>query len=86
MQFTGAVVRDRSFNFAVAIVKPTVLRSTHEATKVQLAFAPVFRGMPVVLMAQDEVGTPTFHGRADLVEILRHTNLDQVHWKVYSSN
>ncbi|HUQ19510.1 MAG TPA: hypothetical protein VM099_07840 [Gemmatimonadaceae bacterium] len=86
MQFTGAVVRDRRFNFAVAIVRPTVLRSTVEATKVQLAFAPVFRGMPLVLMAQDEVGTPTFHGRADLVEILKHTNLDQVHWKVYSSS
>lgn len=86
MQFTGAVLRDRRLNFAVAIVKPNVLRSPHEATRVQLAFAPAFRGLPVVLMAQDEVGTPTFHGRADLIEILRQMNLDQVHWKVFSSS
>jgi len=85
MQFTAAVVRDRRANFAVVIVRPSVLRSAQEATKAQLAYAPSFRGIPVVLMAQDESGAPTFHGRQDLIGFLRDTNLDYMPWKVYSS-
>lgn len=85
MQFNAAVIRDRNVNFAVVIVRPSVLRSATEATKAQMLFAPAFRGMPVVLMAQDEMGTPTFHGRPDLVGFLQSTNLDYVHWRVYSS-
>ena len=85
MQFNGAVIRDHGVNFAVVIVKPSVLRSPQEAVKAQVAFAPSFRGMPVVLMAQDDAGVPTFHGRNDLVGFLRDVNLDQVRWRVYDS-
>jgi hypothetical protein len=84
MQCYGAVVRDHGINFAVVIVKPGVLRTAQEAVKAQVAFAPAFRGMPVVLMAQDEKGVPSFHGRQDLVGFLRDVNLDYLKWKVYT--
>ena len=84
MQFNAAVIRDHGVNFAVVIVKPSVLRSPQDATKAQVAFAPAFRGMPVVLMAQDDSGVPSFHGRQDLVGFLRDINLDYAPWKVYS--
>jgi hypothetical protein len=84
MQFNAAVIRDHGVNFAVVIVKPSVLRSPQEAVKAQVAFAPAFRGIPVVLMAQDNQGTPSFHGRQDLIGLLSDVNLDNVPWKVYS--
>jgi len=83
MQFNAAVIKDGRTNFAVVIVKPSVLSSAQEAVKAQVAFAPAFRGMPVVLMAQDEKGVPSFHGRQDLVGFLRDVNLDYVRWRVY---
>jgi hypothetical protein len=84
MQFNGAVMKDGRTNFAVVIVKPSVLRTPQEAVKAQVAFAPAFRGMPVVLMAQDENGAPSFHGRQDLIGFLRDVNLDYVKWRVYT--
>lgn len=84
MQCYGAVIRDHGVNFAVVIVKPGVLRTPQEAVKAQVAFAPAFRGMPVVLMAQDEKGVPSFHGRQDLVGFLRDVNLDYLKWRVYT--
>ena len=84
MQFNAAVIKDGRTNFAVVIVKPGVLRSPQEAVRAQVAFAPAFRGMPVVLMAQDDQGVPSFHGRQDLVGFLRDINLDYVSWRVYS--
>jgi hypothetical protein len=83
MRFHGAVIRNRAATFAVVIVKPHTLRSTHEATRAQLTFAPAFRGMPVVLMAQDLTGAPSFHGRRDLVAFMAKVNLDAVKWREY---
>jgi hypothetical protein len=85
MQFNATVIKDGRMNFAVVIVKPSVLRSTQEAIRAQVAFAPAFHGLPVVLMAQDDKGVPSFHGRQDLVGFLRDINLDHVGWKVYSA-
>jgi predicted ABC-type transport system involved in lysophospholipase L1 biosynthesis ATPase subunit len=83
MRFHGAVIRERSATFAVVIVKPHTLRSAHEATRAQLTFAPAFRGMPIVLMAQDPTGAASFHGRRDLVAFMSKVNLDAVKWREY---
>ena len=83
MRFQGAVIRDRAATFAVVIVKPHTLRSAHEATRAQLTFAPAFSGMPIVLMAQDPTGAPSFHGRRDLVAFMSKVNLDAVRWREY---
>jgi hypothetical protein len=83
MRFHGAVIKDRAATFAVVIVKSHTLRSTHEATRAQLTFAPAFRGMPVVLMAQDSTGAASFHGRRDLVAFMTKVNLDAVKWREY---
>ena len=83
MRFHGAVIRERAATFAVVIVKPLTLRSTHEATRAQLTFAPAFAGMPIVLMAQDATGAASFHGRRDLVAFMSKVNLDAVRWREY---
>ncbi len=40
--------------------------------------------MPGVLMAQDSMGVPTFHGRRDLITFLSTLNLDAVKWREYA--
>lgn len=84
MRFHAAVIKDWSTTFAVVIVRPELLRSVHEATRAQVAFAPAFRGLPIVLMAQDQKGIPSFHGRKDLVALMSDIQLDAVRWREYS--
>lgn len=55
-----------------------------EATRIQIAFAPVFNGMPIVLVAQDSMGVPAFYGRKDLVACLSNIQLDAIGWREYS--
>lgn len=84
MRFNAAVIRDWGVTFAVVIVKPQVLRSTHEATKAQVAFAPAFRELPIVLMAQDSAGVPIFHGRQDLVALMSNMQMAAIRWREYN--
>jgi hypothetical protein len=84
MRFHAAVIRDWGVRFAVVIVKPQLLQSPHHATKAQIAFAPAFPGVPIVLMAQDPTGAPIFHGRKDLVALVHDIQLDAVKWREYS--
>lgn len=84
MRFHAAVIRDWGVKFAVVIVQPQLLRSPNEATKAQIAFAPAFPGVPIVLMAQDSAGIPSFHGRKDLVALAHDIQLDAIPWQEYS--
>lgn len=58
MIYLAALVKQRGVAVGVVSVEPRTVRSTSEAAKVQIAFAPVFPGLPIVLMAQDMVGRP----------------------------
>jgi hypothetical protein len=60
MTFQGAVVREQGVTFAVVVVKKHVIDSSTEAGRAIAAFQPAFPGLPVVLMAQDSRGTPTY--------------------------
>jgi hypothetical protein len=42
--------------------------------------------MPVVLMAQDSRGTPTYYGRPDLSRFLANTPLGAIPWRRYTLN
>lgn len=84
MKFHAAVVRDWGVKFAVVIVQPQIIQSPSEATKAQLAFAPAFPGVPIVLMAQDSTGAPFFHGRKDLIALAHDIPLDAIQWREYS--
>ena len=49
-------------------------------------FSGAFPGMPVVLMAQDSRGTPTYYGRPDLSRFLANTPLGAIPWRRYTLN
>jgi hypothetical protein len=84
MTFQGAVIREQGVAFAVVIVKKHVIDSSAEANRTIAAFQPVFPGLPVVLMAQDHQGTPTYYGRQDIARYLAGVPLEAIPWKEYT--
>jgi hypothetical protein len=85
MTFQGAVFREQGVTFAVVIVKKHVIDSgSAEAGRAIAAFQPVFPGLPVVLMAQDYQGTPTYYGRRDIARFLAGVPLGAIPWKQYT--
>lgn len=86
MRFQGALIREQGVEFAVIIVKPHVIQDRSDAMRAQAAFSPAFGGVPIVLMAQDSRGTPTYCGRADLARFLSKAPLAAIPWKEWTLN
>lgn len=86
MTLDGAVIREQGINFAVVIVKRDVLSTPTAAEDAIRAFAPVFGGLPVVLMAQDGRGRPTYYGRKDIARFMAGVPLGAVRWKRFTIN
>jgi hypothetical protein len=87
VKFDGAVVKEQGVTFGIAVVKPNVIQSSADRTKVQRSFATqVFQGLPVVLMAQNSRGTPTYWGRPDIVRFLANVPMAAIPWKQYTLN
>jgi hypothetical protein len=84
MTFQGAVIREQGVTFAVVIVKQHVIGNSIEARRTIAAFQPVFPGLPIVLMAQDSRGTPTYYGRQDIARFLASVPLKAIPWKQYT--
>ncbi len=85
MRVHGAVIREQGQTFAVVVVKPHVVQNQNEAVRAMRSFAPVF-GVPVVLMAQDNRGRPTYFGRHDIARFMSSVPLNTVKWKEYTIN
>lgn len=85
MRVQGAVIREQGRTFAVVVVKPDVIRSRSEADRAIRGFMPVFGGVPVVLMAQDGRGPPTYFGRPDISRFMASVPLRAIPWRVYAT-
>lgn len=86
MKIQGAVVREQGVKFAVVVVKQGVLTSTTQRSDAQRGFSGLFPGLPVVLMAQDTRGIPTYWGRPDIVRFLANVPMHAIPWREYSVN
>jgi hypothetical protein len=85
MQVTGAVIKEQGVTFAIVIVKPHVVSNHSEANRLIASFSPVFRA-PVVLMAQDSYGRPTYYGRKDIANFMSGVPPIAIPWREYSIN
>ena len=85
MRFQGAVIREQGVDFAIIIVKPHVLQCQSDSEQMISAWRVRF-GVPVVLMAQDGQGKPTYLGRPDIVRFLSRVPLRAIPWREYSLN
>lgn len=85
MRVQGAVIREQGQTFAVVVVKPHVVQNRTAADDAIQGFTPVF-GVPVVLMAQDGRGRPTFYGRPDIAKFMSGVPLNAIPWREYTIN
>ena len=86
MKFQGAIIKEQGVTFAVVIVKEHIIKNPTEAKNTIHSFQPIFPGLPIVLMAQDYRGTPTYYGRSDISKFLANIPIDAIPWKEYSIN
>lgn len=84
MKFQGAIIREQGVTFAIVVVKKRVIDFTSRAQEVMQAFNGIFRGVPVILMAQDSKGKPTWFGRKDIVRFLANVPLYAIPWKEFT--
>jgi hypothetical protein len=84
VQIEGAIVKEQGVTFAIVIVKPHVLKNSSEANKIQFSCTKYFPGMPIILMAQDSRGVPTYYGRKDIVDFLANIPTSCIPWKRYT--
>jgi hypothetical protein len=67
----------------VVLVGLELINSPGEAHMATADLFPLFPGAEVVLMGQEEDGTPHFHGPEQLVNLLASIPLDQMPWRSY---
>ncbi len=84
MKFEGAVIKEQGVTFAVVVVKKHVVNNRSEANKAIRSFQPVFPGIPIILMAQDHSGVPTYFGRKDISRFMANVPLHAIPWKEYT--
>lgn len=85
MTFDGALIKEQGVTFAIVVVKPRVLNST-DREKTRMQFTRVFGNVPIILMAQDSHGRPTYNGKRDIVNFLASIDARQIPWKTYTVN
>jgi hypothetical protein len=86
MKFQGAVIKEQGVTFAIVIVESSVLSSQSARESAAQSFSPFFPGIPIILMAQDSRGIPTYSGRKDIVNFLANIHISQIPWKEYTVN
>jgi len=86
IKIQGAVVKEQGVTFAITVVKSHILSSQHQCQEVASSFQSLFPGMPIVLMAQDTRGIPTYWGRQDIVNFLSNIPPSRIPWKEYTFN
>lgn len=84
MRLQGAIIKEQGITFAVVIVKQHVVSISSEANEAIASFQPLFPGIPLVLMAQDSRGTPTYYGRRDIADFMANVPLSSIPWREYT--
>ena len=81
MKVHVASVCEQGFEFAVVVVRPSVMSGLRrERDDAVRAYSGEF-GVPAVLMIQNSRGTPTYYGRPDLVQLLADRCADRLPWR-----
>ena len=86
MRFQGAIIREQGQTFAVVVVQRHIIDNKAIAADTLTGFAPVFPGLPVVLMSQDSSGRPTYYGRQDISRFMASVPIRAIPWREYTLN
>ncbi len=82
-QVQAAAMAMQGRRLVVVLVSLDLIKRPGEADMAIADLRPRFGGADVVLMGQQEDGTPNYHGEAALLELLSAVPLDQMPWKEY---
>ncbi len=84
IEFRGALIREQGITFAVVEVDPAVLRGgDRRLTEARARYAPIFKGVPIVLAARGSDKRALYSGRPDIVRFLASTGWARIPWKRY---
>lgn len=83
-QIHAAAISLQGARFVVVLVSRELATNPGEADMLIADLRPRFGGVPIVLMGQDEAGTPTYYGDHELVDLLADVPVDRMPWKEYS--
>lgn len=84
MQFYGTVFREQGIRFAVVLVEPSVFQDKDRSYETRKKLAPVFPGMPIILMCRNSKKTPVFQGRGHIVDLLEDVDTNTICWDKYT--
>ena len=85
-QIDAAIVKEQNITFAIVVVKQYIINSSNERKQAVQSFSTIFPNMPIVLMAQNPKGIPTYWGRTDIVNFLSKVSVSRIPWKRYTVN
>ena len=83
-EFQAAILKVDAVTFVVVVVQKHILDRKIVAGKIRDKLKTMFRGLPILLVAQDSDGIANYYGRKDLVQYMRKRKLDDVPWKLYT--
>lgn len=86
MRFQGSVIKEQGITFGIVVVKQQILSNQQEANDLISRFGQAFGNIPVVLMAQDYRGRPSYFGRRDIAKFMASVPLSAIPWKEYTLN
>ncbi|MFI5163007.1 MAG: hypothetical protein ACHQHN_17130 [Sphingobacteriales bacterium] len=84
MNIEGAIIKEQGVTFAIVIVKSHIINSSDQCHDARVGFRRYFPEMPIILMAQDHNGRPTYQGRKDIVAFLANVDPARIPWKRYT--
>ncbi|MGM9600577.1 MAG: hypothetical protein ACI3W5_03180 [Faecousia sp.] len=84
MKFQGALVKEQGVTFGIVVVKPHVLHSQDEMESMRMLGVRAFGAVPIILMAQNSRGIPTYSGRRDIVNFLASVPMHAIPWREYT--
>ena len=84
MDVQAAAISLQNNNFVIVLVSMDMASNSGEADMAIDSLQPKFGGVPVILMAQRDDGSPVYYGDQGLVSALRDVPVDDMPWKSYS--
>ena len=84
MKVQAAAISVQRHQFVVVVSQTALVASPGEADMAIEDLQPYFGGVPVVLMAQKDDGSPRYHGDSQLVSLLAGIPIDKMPWKQYA--
>jgi hypothetical protein len=83
MKVQAAAISLQTHQFVVVVSQTALVASPGEADMAIDDLRLYFSGVPVVLMAQQDDGSPSYYGDSQLVKLLAGIPIDKMPWKEY---